>query len=105
MEQAPSQPHLKTPIIALMVAVAFFYDLLQILFSYIGLGWLIIPVAYGTFILWFRTYKKNFLSLKRAPTLAGGAILELFSAGIIPSITYTVLRVALDSKIKKIAGI
>ncbi|GEM_PF-4132983 len=90
--------------IALMTAVALFYDVLQILLALIFLGWLILPIAYLTFFVWFKIHGLNFLSLKRAPTIGVGFLLEFISAGIIPAITFAVLRVALDSKMKKIIG-
>ncbi len=92
---------LETATIALMTAVALFYDVLQILLALIFLGWLILPVAYLTFFVWFKMHGLSFISLKRAPTLGIGFLLEFISAGIIPAITFAVLRVALDSKIKK----
>ncbi|MEK9171681.1 MAG: hypothetical protein AAB782_00375 [Patescibacteria group bacterium] len=91
--------------IALMVSVALFYDVLQILLSYILMGWFIIPIAYLTFFVWFRIHGLKFLSMKRAPTLGVGAFLEIISAGIIPSITFTVLRISLDSKLKKLTSV
>ena len=91
--------------IALMVSVALFYDTLQVLLALIFIGWLIIPIAYLTFFVWFRMRGLKFLSLKRAPTLGIGVFLEFISAGIIPSITFSVLRTALDYKIKKIAAV
>jgi len=87
--------------IALMASVALFYDTLQVLLALIFMGWLIIPIAYLTFFVWFRMRGLKFLSLKRAPTLGIGLFLEFISAGIIPSITFSVLRTALDYKIKK----
>ena len=91
--------------IALMVSVALFYDTLQVLLALIFIGWLIIPIAYLTFFVWFRMRGLKFLSLKRAPTLGIGVFLEFISVGIIPSITFSVLRTALDYKVKKIAAV
>lgn len=85
-----------------MVGVALFYDALQALLSWLGIGWLIIPVAYGHFWLWFRMHGLKFFSMKRAPSLGVGVLLEFVTAGIIPSITLNVLRVALDYKVKKV---
>lgn len=87
--------------ITLMVSTALLFDVLQILLAFILLGWLIIPVAYLTFWLWFKMQGINFFSFRRAPTLGIGFFLEFISVGIIPSITYTVLRISLDSKLKK----
>ena len=88
---------------AIMVSVAFFFDCLQILLSFILMGWLIMPVAYLTFIVWFMFYKLSFLSLKRAPILGIGFLLEMLSAGILPTFTFTVFRICLDNRLKKFA--
>ncbi len=92
---------LSTTTIAFMVLVALFYDTLQVVLSWIGAGWLIIPIFYLTFFIWFKMRGLSFLSLKRAPTLGIGGLLEMASAGIIPSLTFMVLRIGLDYKIKK----
>ncbi|KKQ83508.1 MAG: hypothetical protein UT07_C0003G0008 [Parcubacteria group bacterium GW2011_GWB1_38_8] len=92
---------LSTTTITFMVLVALFYDTLQFVLSWIGVGWLIIPIAYLTFFIWFKMCGLNFLSLKRAPTLGIGGLLEIASAGIIPSFTFIVLRISLDYKIRK----
>ncbi len=84
-----------------MVAVALFYDVLQILFSWLGLGWLIIPLAYGHFSLWFKMRGLKFFTVKRGWWFGIGIPLEAATAGIFPSITGNVLRSALDYKLKK----
>jgi hypothetical protein len=93
---------LDSTVIVFMTVVALFYDTLQWLLAFVFMGWLVIPIAYLNFWLWFRMRGLKFFSLKRAPTLGIGAFLEFISLGIIPSITFTVLRVALDYKIKKV---
>lgn len=99
MEQ--DQPKgLKTATIWLMVSVALFFDALQIAFSWIGLGFLLIPIEYGTFWLWFKFNNVNFFSMKRAKTLGIGALVETATAGIFPAFTAVVARIALTSKIK-----
>ena len=100
-----NQKELSNATIGLMAGVALFYDTLQILLSWLGIGWLIIPVAYGHFWLWFRMRGVKFFSLKRAPSMGVGIFLETLTAGIIPSITFNVLRCALDYKVKKLVPI
>ena len=96
------QKELKNSTIALMASVALFYDVLQWLLAFIFMGWLVIPIAYLTFWMWFRTRGVKFFTLKRAPSMGVGVFLEILSAGIIPSITFNVLRCALDYKVKKV---
>lgn len=87
--------------IGLMVGVALFFDTLQALLTPIFMGWLVMPVAYGTFWLWFKMKGLNFFTMKRAPTLGIGALLEIIPGiDVIPAITFTVIRVALDSRFK-----
>ncbi len=87
-----------------MVCVALLYDVLQILLDFIGAGWLLVPVAYLHFSLWFYLHGIKFFSGKRIKSLGAGALLEFITAGIIPATTFNVLFVALDYKVKK-AGV
>lgn len=103
--QTPKQPELKSHTIALMVAVALFFDLVQLALGWVLLGWLVIPIFYLTYIVWFKMHGLNFLSLKRAWAQGTGLFLELITAGIIPAFTFIVLASALGTKIKKISGI
>jgi len=105
MQPETHKKELSNATIVLMTSVALFYDALQWLLAYILMGWLLIPIFYLTFIVWFRMRGVKFLTLKRAPTLAVGAILETITVGIIPGFTFIVLRTALDYKIKKIAPV
>ena len=100
----PQQKGLKSTTIGFMIGVAAFFDMLQILLSWILLGWLIIPIEYGTFWLWFKFNGISFFSMKRAPTLGIGALIETATAGIFPAFTAVVARIALTSKIKEVAG-
>jgi len=84
-----------------MIGVAAFFDALQILLSWILLGWLIIPIEYGTFMLWFKFNGISFLSMKRAPALGIGALLEILTAGIFPAFTAVVARVAFTSRLQQ----
>jgi len=86
------------------MGVAFFFDMLQVAFSWFGLGFLLIPIEYGTFWLWFKFNSINFFSMKRAKTLGIGALIETVTAGIFPAFTAVVARIALTSKIKEVAN-
>jgi len=88
--------------IALMTATALFYDALQALLSYIFMGWLIMPIFYLHFSVWFWMRGLKFFRMKRAPTMVVGSLLEFISAGIIPSFTFMVLRIALDYRVREI---
>ena len=97
----PEKKGLSSATIGLMTGVALFYDVLQILFSWMGLGWFIIPIAYGHFWLLFRMRGLKFFTTKRAVWFGFGVPLEALTAGIFPSITGNVLRSAMDYKIEK----
>ena len=85
-----------------MAATALFFDALQALLTPIFMGWMVTPIAYGTFWLWFKTRGLNFFTMKRAPTLGIGFLIEMIPGlDVLPTITYTVVRVALDAKFKE----
>src|SRR3989344_8869085 len=97
----PEKKGLNNTTIVFMIVVALFYDVLQWFLAFVFMGWLVIPVAYLTFLVWFQMHGVSFFTLKRTPSLGVGMFLEFISAGIIPSITFNVLRAALDYKVKK----
>lgn len=84
-----------------MIGVAAFFDALQAMLSWLLIGWLIIPIEYGTFWLWFKFNGISFFSMKRAPTLGIGAVIETITAGIFPAFTAVVARIAFTSKIEE----
>ena len=98
------QQGLKSSTIGLMAGVALLYDVIQILLSWIGIGWLIIPIFYLHYWLWFGMHGVKFFTAKRARSLGIGALLEVFTAGIAPAFFVNVLTVALDAKIKQVAS-
>ena len=103
MDQQQKQTGLKSATIWLMIGVALLFDALQIAFSWIGLGLLLIPIEYGTFWLWFKFNGINFFSMKRVKALGIGALFEIATAGIFPAFTAVVARIAFTSKIKQVA--
>ncbi len=87
--------------IGLMVAVALFFDTIQALLTPIAIGYFVPLISYPTFWLWFRLHGLSFFTMKRAPTLGIGALLEIIPGiDVIPAFTFTVIRVALDSRFK-----
>lgn len=91
--------------IGLMVGVALFFDTLQALLTFIMMGWLVTPVAYGTFWLWFKMKGLDFFTLKRAPSMGVGFFIEMIPGlDVLPSITYNVARAALDTKFKEVVS-
>lgn len=107
--QQPQQPkpaqQLESSTIWLMIGVALFYDAAQALLDLVGIGWLLVPVAYFHFWLWFKLHGISFFSAKRGATIGVGAALEVVTAGIMPAMTFTVAKIALDYKMKNIVGI
>jgi len=94
-------PELTSTTITLMVVVALFYDAVQVVLSWIGVGWLIMPVFYLHFWMWFRFHGMKFFTMKRAKGLGVGGIIEFLTAGIAPAFFINVLIIALDYKIKE----
>lgn len=90
---------LKTATIWLMISVALFYDVIQILFSWMGLGWLIMPIFYLHFWFWFKIHGVKFFTMKRAKGLGIGGLLEAATAGIIPGFTFNVFMIAMDNRL------
>ena len=96
MQEESKEKSLKTTTVVFMIVVAFFYDVIQILLSWIGVGWLIMPVFYLHFYVWFKMHGVKFFTMKRAPYAGIGLLLETVTAGILPAFTFLVLRIALD---------
>jgi len=87
-----------------MIAVALFFDVLQALLDLIGIGWILVFLSYPTFWLWFKIHGINFFSAKRAKTIGLNLVGEGLTAGIWVGMTWTVVRIALDYKIKETAS-
>jgi hypothetical protein len=104
-EQPKPGPQLDTSTIWFMIGVALLFDAIQALLDLIAIGWIFVPVAYFTFWLWFKFKGINFFSAKRGAVIGAGVAFELLTAGILPAMTFTVARIALDYKIKKAVGI
>jgi hypothetical protein len=93
---------LKSSTVALMIAVALFFDVLQALLTPIVIGYFVPVIAYPTMWLWFKMHGIDFISMKRAKTLGFGALIELIPGlDVLPAFTLTVARIALDAKIKQ----
>lgn len=83
-----------------MVGVALLYDVLQALLDLVAMGWLLVPVAYLHFWLWFKMHGIKFFTPKGAKHFGIGVFFEIISLGILPGFTYNVLMVCLEYKIK-----
>lgn len=99
------KPELSDVTIMLMIGTALLFDGIQILLSWFGGGWLVMFVAYPTFIVWFWMKGINFISRKKALVQVAGAALETLTAGIVPGFTVVVSLVALENKVRNKVGI
>lgn len=94
---------LKVTTVWLMIAVALFFDTLQALLTPIAIGWFVPIISYPTFWLWFKYHGLSFFSLKKAPVLGIGALIELIPGfNMLPAFTFTVARIALAEKIREV---
>ena len=95
-----SEKNLKTTTVWLMISTALFFDALQAILTWIGLGWLITLFAYATFGLWFKFHKLNFFSLKNAGWLGGSFLFELIPGlDALPVFTAMIAKIVLPLKI------
>ena len=67
---------LKTTTVWLMIMVALFFDVLQILLDFLLLGWLVPIIAAPTFWLWFRIHGISFMKPKRFLTFGGATLVD-----------------------------
>lgn len=98
------QKGLNNTTIALMISVAVFYDVLQLLFTFIFMGWLVGIFAGLTFYVWFKVRGLSFMQPKRFMTFGGASFIEMFPLlplSALPAWTAAIVFLALDSKIKK----
>lgn len=88
-----------------MISVAFFYDVLQWLLTFILMGWLVGIFAGLTFYVWFKLRGLSFMKPKRFFTFGTVSIIEMFPflpLSALPAWTAAIVILALDSKIKKV---
>ncbi|MEX2013876.1 MAG: hypothetical protein WD896_00795 [Parcubacteria group bacterium] len=91
--------------IVFMICVALFFDALQLLFTFIWMGWLVGIFAGLTFYVWFKTRGLSFMKPKRFLTFGGASLLEMFPLlplSALPAWTAAIVILALDSKIKEV---
>lgn len=94
---------LKNHTIALMISTAIFIDVLQWLFAFIFMDWLVGFYAFLTFFVWFKLYGMKFMTPKRIATMGGAFIIEIIPVlSTLPAWTGAVVILILDSKVKKI---
>lgn len=108
----PPQPEktkeskLKNVTIALMVSVAIFYDSLQALLNLIFMGWLVTPVAFLTFWIWFQIKAVSFMTAQRITIVGGGTLVEMIPMlDTLPAWTAAVALMAINVRMKEKAGI
>ena len=88
-----------------MIVTALFFDTIQDFLLPLGIGYFIPVVAYPTFWLWFKIHGISFFSMKRAPTIGIGALIELIPGlDALPALTATVARIALTSKAEAVVS-
>ena len=91
-----------------MVAVALFFDTLQILLGFIYLGWAVGIFAGLTFYVWFKMHGLSFMKPKRLFAFGGASILEIVPIPLLASLpawTAAVLYLTLNSKVKKAVSV
>jgi hypothetical protein len=93
---------LSSSTIGLMIGVALFFDTIQALLTPLIIGYFVPIISYPTFWLWFRRHGINFFAKKRAATVGVGVLFEIIPGlDVLPAFTFTVMRIALDSKFKE----
>ena len=103
MPEEKKEKGLKTNTVVFMIAVALFFDALQILLTFIFMGWLANIFAGLTFYLWFKLHGISFMKPKRMMAFGGANLVELVPfLSIIPAWTVAVSYLALESKIQAI---
>lgn len=96
---------LKSHTVALMIATALFFDVLQILLSFIFMGWLAGIFAGLTFYLWFKFHGITFMKPKRLLTFGSASLVEMIPIpflAALPIWTGAVSYLALSSKLQEI---
>ncbi|MDB5266770.1 MAG: hypothetical protein JWN89_585 [Parcubacteria group bacterium] len=89
----------------LLIGLALFFDGVQVLMTFLFLGWLVGLVAFMTFWLLFKLLGISFATPKRAGIMGGGFIIEMIPfISALPAWTLAVTLIILDTKIKKVAG-
>jgi len=106
MDEGAKEKGLTNTTVVLMICVALFYDALQWLLGWIFMGWLVTIYAGLTFYVWFKIKGISFMKLKRLATFSGSFIIELIPVigDVLPAWTASIVYLAIDSKIKKVAG-
>ncbi|MCR4279209.1 MAG: hypothetical protein NUV78_00530 [Candidatus Zambryskibacteria bacterium] len=95
---------LKSTTVVLMITVALFFDALQVLLTFIFMGWLAGFFAGLTFYVWFRMHGISFMKPKRLAAFGGTALIELIPfLSVIPAWTFAVAYLAISSRLPGIA--
>ncbi len=105
MEEQKKERELSAVTITFMIAVTFFFDVLQVLLSFIYLGWVVGIFAGLTFFTWFMSYRISFMRPKRFMAMGGASLIEMLPIpflAALPGWTIAVAYLALSKKIKKV---
>ncbi|MBI2086783.1 MAG: hypothetical protein HYT69_01265 [Candidatus Zambryskibacteria bacterium] len=103
MPDEKKEKGLKTNTVVLMISVAFFFDALQALLTFIFMGWLVGIFAALTFYVWFRTHEISFMKPKRLFAFGGASVAEIIPfVSALPAWTAAVSYLALQSKIQEV---
>ncbi len=99
------EKEIKSHTVVFMIAVAVFFDFLQILLGFIYMGWVVGIFAGLTFYVWFKFYNISFTKPKRILAFGGASLLEIIPVPFLASIpawTAAVSYLALSKKLKKV---
>lgn len=105
-EEKRGSKGLENSTIVFMVVVAVFFDLVQMILTFLFLGWLVGIFAGLTFWLWFKLHGISFMKPKRLAVFGGASLIEMFPIipfSTLPAWTAAVVFLSLDSKVKKLA--
>lgn len=92
MEEKKKEKKLKTTTVWLMIAVALFFDALQVLLDFLLMGWLVTIFASMTFWLWFKMHGYSFMKPGR---IAGSA--ATFLIDLVPVLGWFAWTVAIST--------
>jgi hypothetical protein len=96
---------LKVHTVVFMIAVAAFFDVLQLLLSFVYLGWAAGIIAGLTFYLWFKFHGISFMRPKRFMAMGGASMVEMIPIPFLaafPGWTIAVSYLALSKKIQEV---
>jgi hypothetical protein len=104
-QQKQGEKGLENHTVALMIATALLFDAIQILLTFVLMGWIVGFFAFLTFYIWFKIHGISFMKPKRALTMGASFIIEVIPfVSVLPAWTLAVTILALDTKIKRVVA-